>query len=437
MLKKSLVIIAAALLICSMAACTTQEGTSSSSASATSSQTDSGSASDSGSDSGSADSDSSSQGESSSEDSESSYTANTNGKLDTSDMFSKRDLSQTADTSHAKTITVEDNKTIDITDDGVYIITGTASNCTIKVEADKDSKIQLVLDGVSITNESMAAIYVVSADKCFITTTDSENTLSVTGTFTSDDDTNVDAVIFSKDDLILNGTGTLTLNSAEGHAVTGKDSIKVTGGTYNITAAKHGFQANDSIAVCGGSFDINCSKDGFHSENADDDSVGWIYIGGGTLNIKATSDGLHGTTYTQIDGGTINITSGEGIECTYIQINGGKTTISSTDDGLNGSYKSKSIGTPTIEITDGELNVTVSGSDVDCIDSNGDIIVSGGTINVNYPAQGPSEGFDYDGTATYTGGTIIINGTQVDSIPQSQMGGGMGGGGMGRPQRRF
>ena len=71
----------------------------------------------------------------------------------------------------------------------------------------------------------------------------------------------------------------------------------------------------------------------------------------------------------------------------------------------------------------------MSGNDVDCIDSNGNIIVSGGTVSVNYPTQGPSESFDCDGTATYTGGTIIINGTQVDSIPQSMMGGrgGMGG----------
>ena len=75
----------------------------------------------------------------------------------------------------------------------------------------------------------------------------------------------------------------------------------------------------------------------------------------------------------------------------------------------------------------------MSGNDVDGIDSNGNIIVSGGTININYPAQAPSESFDCDGTATYTGGTIIINGTQVDSIPQSMMGGGRGGRGMMMP----
>ena len=73
----------------------------------------------------------------------------------------------------------------------------------------------------------------------------------------------------------------------------------------------------------------------------------------------------------------------------------------------------------------------MTGNDVDCIDANGNIIISGGTINLNYTAQGPSEPFDYDGTAQYNGGTIIINGSQVDSIPQSSMMGGRGGmGGM-------
>ena len=70
--------------------------------------------------------------------------------------------------------------------------------------------------------------------------------------------------------------------------------------------------------------------------------------------------------------------------------------------------------------------------DTDGVDANGNIIVNGGTIDVT--AQMSS--FDYDGTAQFNGGTIIINGTQVDSIPQSMMGGGRGGmggmGGMGR-----
>ena len=351
---------------------------------------------------------------------------NTSGVIDTTDMFSSRDLTQTADTKDATTVTVSDGKTIDITKEGVYIISGTAKNCTIKVNVENTEKVQLVLDGVSITNESIPAIYVVSADKCFITTTESENSLTVTGTFTADGETNTDAVIFSKDDLVLNGLGTLTINSSD-NGISGKDDIKITGGTYNITSTGDAVEANDSIRICDGTLAIKTSKDGLHCENDDDDTKAYIYISGGTININASSDGIRGTTYTQIDGGTVDISSSEGIESTYIQINGGTVNVSATDDGINASQKSKSVGTPTFEITGGTLTVTMSGGDVDCIDSNGNIVVSGGTINVTYPAQAPSESFDCDGTATYTGGTIIINGEQVDSIPQSMMGGGPGG----------
>ena len=350
-------------------------------------------------------------------------TLNTSGVIDTTDMFSSRDLSQTADTKDATTVTVSDGKTIDITKEGVYIISGTAKNCTIKVNVENTEKVQLVLDGVSITNESIPAIYVVSADKCFITTTESENSLTVTGTFTADGETNTDAVIFSKDDLVLNGLGTLTINSSD-NGISGKDDIKITGGTYNITSTGDAVEANDSIRICDGTLAIKTSKDGLHCENDDDDTKAYIYISGGTININASSDGIRGTTYTQIDGGTVDISSSEGIESTYIQINGGTVNVSATDDGINASQKSKSVGTPTFEITGGTLTVTMSGGDVDCIDSNGNIVVSGGTINVTYPAQAPSESFDCDGT-------IIINGEQVDSIPQSMMGGdpgGMGGG---------
>ncbi len=351
------------------------------------------------------------------------YTANTSGKLDTTDLFSNRDLTQTADTSNAVTITAQDNQTQTITQEGVYILTGSASNFTVKVEADKQAKIQLVLDGLNVTNSDFPVIYVVSADKCFITTTNTSNSLSVTGTFKADGDTNTDAVIYSKDDLVFNGTGSLDILSSAGNGISGKDDIKFTGGTYNIQTAKDSIEANDSIVIYDGTFNITSNKDGLHSENNDDDTVGYIYIQNGTFNIKALSDAIQATTVCQIDGGTFSLTAAEGIEATYIQINDGTFDIYATDDGINGAKKSNSFGTPTIEFNGGYIKVAVGQGDTDAIDCNGNIIVNGGTIDVT--AQMSS--FDYDGSAQYNGGTIIINGSQVDSIPQSMMGGGRGG----------
>ena len=345
--------------------------------------------------------------------------------LDTSDIFSKRDLSQTADLTDAQTVTVADNKTITVTEEGVYVIKGSAKNCTITVNADSSAKVQLVLDGVSITNDDFPAIYIISADKCFITTTDSTNTLAVTGEFRTDGDTGTDAVIFSKDDLVLNGVGTLNITSAYANGISGKDDLKFTGGTYNITTAKDSIEANDSISICGGSFTINSKKDALHCENDDDGSVGWIYISDGEFNITASSDGIRATTILQTDGGTFNIKASEGLEASYVQINGGRITISASDDGINATRKSTAITTPTVEINGGEIAITMGQGDTDGVDSNGNIYVNGGTISVT-----GNSAFDYDGAGEINGGTVIVNGSQVTTLPNQMIGGG-GMGGMG------
>ncbi|MCR5728615.1 MAG: carbohydrate-binding domain-containing protein [Lachnospiraceae bacterium] len=353
------------------------------------------------------------------------YTSATlsNTETDLTDLFSKRDLNQAPDLTDADIIEVVDGKSYTISSEGIYIIRGTAANCTIRVEADKEAKVQLVLDGVSITNDNFPAIYVVSADKCFVTTTDSENTLTVTGKYTSEGSTNTDAVIFSKDDLVLNGIGILNINSYYGNGISGKDDIKVTGGTYNIKSAEDGIEANDSIAIYDGIFNITTNKDGLHSENDEDNTLGWIYIKDGSFNINVKSDGIQATTFLVVDGGDLVINASEGIEATYIQINGGNIDITASDDGMNASYKSKAYTVPVIEFNGGTTVIEVGQGDTDAVDSNGNIYVNGGTISVTSTVSS----FDYDGTAEYNGGTIIINGTQVDSIPQSMMGGGPGG----------
>ena len=343
--------------------------------------------------------------------------------INTSNIFSDRDLSQTADTASAKTLTVSDGKTIDITEEGIYIISGSAKNCTVKVNADKEAKVQLVLDGVEIENDEFPAVYVVSADKVFITTTDKGGSLAVNNEFKADGETNTDAVVYSNDDLVLNGKGTLTVYSAYGNGISTKDDLKITGGTYKMTTAKDSFEANDSISIYDGSFTIKTNKDGFHCENSDDDTVGQVYIAGGSFDINSKSDGIQGTTYVQIDGGTFDITSSEGIEATYVQINGGNITIDASDDGINASRKSTACDI-VIEFNGGETTITMGQGDTDGVDSNGKIIVNGGTIDVT--AQLSS--FDYETTAEFNGGTIIVNGEEVDEIPQSMMGfGGMGG----------
>ena len=349
-----------------------------------------------------------------------------NGAINASELFTDRDLRQNADLSEAKSIALSDGQDVSITSAGVYVLSGTASSVTVTVDAADDDKVQIVLSGASITNSSAPAIYVKNADKVFVTTADGTyNSLSVTGAFTADGDTNTDAVIFSKDDLVMNGLGTLTISSTE-NGISCKDDLKITGGTISITSEADAIEANDSIAIADGTITISSRKDGLHAENDEDNTTGWIYICGGTLDISASSDGIQGTTIVQIDDGTVTVTGSEGIEATYVQINGGNIKVTASDDGINASNKSSQY-TPTAEFNGGYVYISMGQGDTDGIDANGNLYINGGTLDIY--ANSP---FDYDGEAQYNGGTIMVNGETTNQITNQFMGGGMGGmGGMG------
>ena len=294
------------------------------------------------------------------------------------EWYSDRDMEQSPDTSDAKTIEVTDGQTLSITEEGTYILQGTASDCTVLVNA-PEAKVQLILDNVTVTNASSPVIYALDADKCFVTTAEgSENALTVSGTFTEDteNDVKTDAVIFAKSDLTLNGTGTLTISSTD-NGITSKDELTVTGGTYNITASGKGLESNDSTAICDGTF---------------------------TIDAK------------------------EGMESTYVRIDGGTFEISASDDGINAAANSDKNNVQ-VEINGGTLSIKMGAGDTDGIDSNGDLTINGGNISIECNSP-----FDYSGTGALNGGSVVVNGEEVTELT-NQFGGGMGGmgkGGMGK-----
>lgn len=335
------------------------------------------------------------------------------GAIDASGLFTDRDLRQSFDLGDAEAIIVSDGQDVTIREEGIYVVSGSASDTTLIVEAD-DGKVQLVLDGVSIANADYPCIYVKSADKVFITTTDSDNALTVSGEFVDDGEASTDGVIFSKDDIVLNGVGRLAVSSSD-NGIVGKDDLKITGGTYVLDVEDCAIEANDSIAICDGTFTITAQSDGLHSD-------GYVYICGGDLGIRVGDDGIHAENICQIDDGNIVIEAAEGIEATWVQINGGAIRITASDDGVNAAQKASDY-TATFEMNDGYLTVSMGVGDTDAIDSNGNIYVNGGTIDIT-----SQNSFDYDGLAQYNGGTIIVNGEETNTITNQMMGGGMPGG---------
>lgn len=305
--------------------------------------------------------------------SESSSSATEITYLNADDMFTDRDkevgydedtataitLSDDASSCDSSSVTISDN-TITITDEGTYLLTGSLSDGQVIVDAD-DKKVQLVLDSVDINCDASTALYVKAADKVFVTlASDSENSLSNTSDFVAIDANNIDAVIFSKDDLTLNGSGTLTVTAKYGHGIVSKDDLVITSGTYQITAAKHALSGQDSVRIADGILTLNAGTDGIHSENTDDDAKGFIYIANGDISITADSDGFDAEETLQVDGGnievyagddglhsdddliitagTINVTkSYEGLEGMTVTIEDGDISVVSSDDGINAS----------------------------------------------------------------------------------------------------
>ena len=254
-----------------------------------------------------------------------------------SDMFTDRDKDASYDEASVTKVNLSDVKdsTYTITKEGTYILSGTYSGQIVVNVADT-AKVQLVLDGVTITNESSAAIYVKEADKVFVTLKDgTTSTLTTSGTFVATDDNNVDGVIFSKGDLTINGSDSLKISSTA-HGIVGKDDIVITGGNIDITSTKKGISGKDSVRIADGTINITTGADGIHSENSDDTSKGFVYIEGGTITINAADDGIHSGTTLDIVGGKIDITnSNEGIEGKDVNISGGEINIVSTDDGIS------------------------------------------------------------------------------------------------------
>ena len=400
-----------------------------------------------------------------------------------SEMFTERDLSGEYDEAAALRIALNgstaevteegtetkasavsiDGSTITITAEGIYIFSGTLDDGMIIVEADDAAKVQIVLDGASVTSKTSAALYVKSADKVFVTTAEgTENTLANGGTFTAIDDSNIDGAVFAKDDITFNGSGSLTLTSPAGHGIVGKDDVKIAGGTLGITAAKHGVQANDSARFAEAEVNITAGTDGVHvSDSADAEegtaSDSYFYIADATVAIEAGDDGIHADAQALIEGGSITVSeSYEGIEALDIEIGGGDIDVTASDDGLNAAggnttttqsgSSASATGTASdtaqttaaqngtfgdddwaggkggfpggggfsdggtdgkIEISGGNTHITAGGDDVD---ANGSVTISGGTTIVEGPTSGDTSVIDFNGTGTITGGTFIGTG---------------------------
>ena len=324
--------------------------------------------------------------------------------LDVTEMFTDRDLRGDYDEAESIAITftgssatcsssavVISGNTVTITAEGTYILSGSLEGMIIVEASDKD-KVQLILKNAEITNETNAAIYAKKADKLFLTLAEGTQNRLSSGGYTALDDNHIDGVVFSKCDLTVNGSGSLTVQADEGNGIVTKDDLVVAGGILTVTAANgHGLEGKDSVRVAGGQLNVISGKDGIHSENNDKEGKGFVYVAGGQFSINSDGDGISAGYCMQIDDGSLSIVAGGG---------NANRTVAKNQDGSTVSAKGlKAEGS--LVINGGTI---VADCQDDTVHAGGNLTVNGGTLQL---ATG-DDGLHSDETTTVAGGSVNI-----------------------------
>ena len=256
---------------------------------------------------------------------------------------------------------VAENGKVTIRKAGTYLLSGTLEEGQLLVDAEEGAEITLVFDGFKISNSTDAPLLFESGSSITLVLKDgSEN--AVTDLRSSAEENK--AAIYTKSDLTISGNGTLDVTGTAEDAIYSKTNVTVLGGT---------------------------------------------------INLKAGDDAIHADeTLTILDGKVTVLESEEGLEGLVVDIQGGDITVNASDDGLNasdGSGSDKAPGQATegaaIRISGGVLTVKAGG---DGIDSNGNLIISGGTVVVDGPSDGGNAPIDYDGKGVISGGTVFVSG---------------------------
>ena len=328
----------------------------------------------------------------------------TTSNRDLSSIYSEEDLNTSWDKSSSTIIKLNGSEAeiegsganysdgkVNITSSGTYVLSGKFTD-QVYIDAGDSAVVHLVLNGVEINSESGPAIYAADGKKVILTLAEStENTLSDTSNYTfADGEDEPDATLFIKNDLVINGSGTLKVNANYKNAIKTKDTLAIISGKFDLTSVDNAVRAKDALTVEAGTFKVNATGKGFTSD-------GELNIYGGDINIEKSEEGLEGLT---------------------VEIYGGNVDISATDDGINARTKyddsvsdaeKEMLGNQDqdgveVRIAGGTVNINASG---DAIDSNGDLYIEGGETYISGPTSGGDGTLDYNGEAKITGGVYV------------------------------
>ena len=284
--------------------------------------------------------------------------------------------------------------TATITTGGIYQISGILNNGQIVVDSGDEDVVTLILNGVAIANSSSAAINVINAKDVYLVLAEgSTNTIADGATYVyadpAEDEPN--AAIFSKVDLTISGSGSLSVQGNYNDGIAGKDELVIAGGAISVKAVDDGIRGKDSVLVQAGTVTISAGGDGLKSDDEEDVAKGYITIENGALTIVAGGDAIQAQTSVTINGGQFTLTSGGGSSAlvaadasakgikagTDLTLGGGTFVVNAADDAIHAGGN--------VLINDGSY--TLASGD-DGVHADTSIIVSGGNVSITRSYEG-------------------------------------------------
>lgn len=296
------------------------------------------------------------------------------------------------------------NNQVSITDSGIYFVSGTTLDGNIIVDASKNDIVIIVLNNATIKSSDNSPIYVKKSGKTIINLNkETKNYLEDSSKYSLDtDDEGVNATIYSKSDLVINGYGSLTIKANYNNGINSKDSLKLIGGTIDITSINHGIKGKDYIYVKDSNININASGDGIKAYNETDNNLGYIKIENGTFNITATQDGIQAINDIKINDGEFTITTNSGSSNVSTSNGWGDFKNPMNNNSNDDENSAKGIKTNgNLIINNGTF--TIDSAD-DCIHTNNTITINNGTFKLN----SGDDGIHADSSITINNGTINI-----------------------------
>ena len=285
-----------------------------------------------------------------------------------------------------------DGSTITIQKAGTYLLSGTLTDGNIIVDSDDKENVRLIFNGVEISNSTTTPLYIKNAEKMIITLVDgTENTVSDGENYILDDESNNEpnGTIFSKDDLVINGLGSLTINANYNHGIQSKNLLKIISGNIDIISNGDSIIGKDGVIVKEAVINIESQEDGIKATKVEENK-GYIYLDNPEITIKAKKDGIQAVTCLYVKDGKYNIETGETNE----------NSQSNSDTSTDYSRKGMKAGVD-ITIENGEYTID---SEDDGIHSNNSITVNAGTVNI----ASKDDGVHADTELTINNGDIKV-----------------------------